>query len=144
VGRSPAQSVLLGESERTLLARAVGVQEAAQALCLPSVNPLLSVWQGWRRNRAFDWVFSQNHRMFGVGRDLCGSSSATPQTPALAVLPLRRQRARTVGVTGTAAGEHSPRALCEPRPARQGRGESHKHGTRAPKENSPAFSEKQF
>jgi len=22
--------------------------------------------------------FSQNHRMFGVGRDLCGSSSPTP------------------------------------------------------------------
>jgi len=24
------------------------------------------------------FVFSQNHRMFGVGRDLCGSSSPTP------------------------------------------------------------------
>ena len=27
---------------------------------------------------AFNLAESQNHRMFGVGRDLCGSSSPTP------------------------------------------------------------------
>lgn len=102
-GRSPAHSILLSENERTLLARGVGVREAAQALYLASINPILSVWQGWGHNRVF-------HRAFS--------------TPPLDILWLRRKQVSTEGVTELAVGQLGSRPLCKPTSARQGRGKS--------------------
>lgn len=87
------------------------MHEAAQALCLPSINPLLSVWQGWRHNRLFH----------------CGFS-----TLALNILGLRRKQASTEGVAEIAVGYSSSRPLCKPSPAWQGHGKTPECRTEAP------------